>query len=170
VRRATAAVLRRVCLVATAAGLASPPDAAGASTPCDAPTPAVALRHQSPGQIGAGFGVRTHPILGTARMHQGIDYAAPVGDPVVAAATGVVTLAGYSGESGNRVEIAHGGGMVTTYSHLRSAPAVRVGDCVRGGDAIGLIGSTGLAAGPHLHFEVLHEGRPVDPSSLLPAR
>ena len=84
------------------------------------------------------------------------------------AAAGTVISAAYKGEFGNRVEIDHGNGYATSYSHLaRFAPSVKRGDCVAAGTVIGQVGATGLVAGPHLHFEVSRDGEPIDPVPLL---
>jgi murein DD-endopeptidase MepM/ murein hydrolase activator NlpD len=95
-------------------------------------------------------------------MHWGIDIAAPMGTPVVASAAGVVTSAGVARGHGKFVVIAHGGGWVTVYSHL-SVIGVATGARVAQGQWIGWVGRTGVATGPHLHFEVWHRGSPVDP-------
>lgn len=116
------------------------------------------------GRLTSAFGMRRHPILGFARFHRGIDFAAGWGTPVRAAADGVVTDAGWRGGYGRQVRIAHPQSLVTSYAHL-SAMTVAPGSRVRSGDLIGYIGASGLATGPHLHFEVLRGGRPVDPLS-----
>lgn len=125
-----------------------------------------ALVRPVPGQVTSAFGPRTHPILGTVRMHTGIDMSAPYGQAIRAAADGRVILAGGYGGYGNTVMIDHGGGMVTLYAH-QSAIRVRYGDVVDAGQTIGESGSTGLATGPHLHFEVRIGGTPVDPLDYL---
>ena len=114
------------------------------------------------GRITSGFGYRLHPILRFARMHAGIDFGASWGSPVVAAAEGVVVGSGWSGGYGRQVQVAHGSGIVTTYSHM-SGIAASLGQTVRQGQVIGYVGSTGLSTGPHLHFEVRMNGRAVDP-------
>jgi len=114
------------------------------------------------GRITSGFGYRVHPILRFARMHAGIDFGASWGSPVAAAAEGVVVAAGWSGGYGRQVQVAHGSGIVTTYSHM-SGLAASLGDTVRQGQVIGYVGSTGLSTGPHLHFEARVNGRAVDP-------
>lgn len=124
------------------------------------------LMRPVPGPISSSFGPRLHPILGYTRMHTGIDMSAGQGDPIVAAAGGVVILAGYNGGYGNTVMIDHGGGMVTLYAH-QSSLAVVYGQTVATGDLVGYIGSTGLSTGPHLHFEVRLNGSPVDPAPYL---
>ena len=114
------------------------------------------------GRITSGFGMRRHPILRFARFHAGIDFGAAWGSPVVAAAEGQVVGAGWSGGYGRQVRVAHGSGIVTTYSHM-SGIAASPGEMVRQGQVVGYVGSTGLSTGPHLHFEVLMNGRAVDP-------
>ena len=117
------------------------------------------------GRITSGFGMRFHPILHYARMHAGIDFGASWGSPIVAAADGTVVAAGYGGGYGRQVQIAHGGGIVTLYGHMSSI-AASPGEPVRQGQVIGYVGSSGLSTGPHLHFEVKVNGRPVDPMTV----
>jgi len=114
------------------------------------------------GRITSGFGYRVHPILRYARLHAGIDFGAPWGSPIVAAADGQVVGAGYTGGYGRQVRIMHSGGMMTSYSHMSSIIA-QPGMPVRQGQVIGYVGSSGLATGPHVHFEVRIGGRPVNP-------
>lgn len=120
-----------------------------------------------PGAIGSGFGPRRHPILGVVRMHRGVDIGAPSGTPIRAAGPGRVLRAGVAGDYGILVTIDHGNGAETRYAHLSRAH-VAVGDEVVRGDLIGQVGSTGLSTGPHLHFEVRVDGKPVDPAPWLP--
>ncbi len=109
---------------------------------------------------------REHPILGIARAHTGVDFGAPYGAAVYAAAAGQVTEAGEVGGYGNLVVIAHGDGVETRYGHLsRFGPHMVVGARVERGQVIGYVGSTGLSTGPHLHFEVRRGGVPLDPDS-----
>ena len=117
------------------------------------------------GRVTSGFGSRFHPILGYVRMHAGLDLAAAYGSPIVAAADGRVVSAGWAGGYGNLVRIAHAGGLQTMYGHM-SRIAARSGESVRQGQLIGYVGSTGLSTGPHLHYEVLKDGRPVNPASV----
>lgn len=116
-------------------------------------------------QPGAGFGMRTHPLLNRTRLHAGIDWAAPVGTTVVAALLGRVTAAGTGKAYGKRVIVDHGGSYQTVYA-LLDAISVTVGTCVAPGDPIGAVGVTGLTTDPHLHFEVRYDGQPIDPMSL----
>ena len=109
---------------------------------------------------------RMHPILGRVMPHQGTDYAAPQGTEVRAAASGVVTHADRRGGYGKLVEIHHPDGYATRYAHL-SDIGVRNGATVSRGQVIGRVGMTGLATGPHLHFEVRRDGRPTDPEAVL---
>jgi murein DD-endopeptidase MepM/ murein hydrolase activator NlpD len=107
---------------------------------------------------------RFHPILRTWRAHRGVDYAASSGTPVQATADGRVVVRGVSGGYGNLVEIQHANGFRTRYGHLRGfASGVRVGTTVRQGQVIGYVGMTGLATGPHLHYEMLRNGTQIDP-------
>jgi murein DD-endopeptidase MepM/ murein hydrolase activator NlpD len=114
----------------------------------------------------SGYGWREDPIKKRQRFHQGTDFRARRGTPVLAAGAGVVTVAGPRGGYGNFIYVDHGGGVVTRYAHLRRIE-VRLGAEVIAGQRIGQVGSTGRATGPHLHFEVrLHE-RAVDPVTAM---
>jgi len=116
--------------------------------------------------ITSTFGPRVHPIFGTVRMHTGIDFGASTGTPVRAAADGTVVSAGPYGGYGNATIIDHGNGLATLYGH-QSRILVASGQRVTRGQVIGLVGSTGYATGPHLHFEVRVNGTPVDPLPYL---
>jgi murein DD-endopeptidase MepM/ murein hydrolase activator NlpD len=112
----------------------------------------------------SGFGPRMHPILRQVRNHDGVDYAAPTGTPVHAAADGVVAVAGDGGAYGNVVYIDHDGGRQTRYAHLSAfAEGLSSGATVAAGDLVGYVGTTGRSTGPHLHFEVRVDGKAVDP-------
>ena len=117
------------------------------------------------GRVTSGFGNRFHPILGYARMHKGVDLAASYGAPIAAAAPGKVIAAGWAGGYGREVIIAHAGGIQTRYGHM-SRLAAAVGQTVSQGQVIGYVGSSGLSTGPHVHYEVLKNGRPVNPMSV----
>ncbi len=117
------------------------------------------------GHITSGFGMRYHPILHYMRFHSGIDFGAAWGSPIVAAADGKVIAAGWSGGYGREVEVAHGSGIVSLYGHMSSIVA-SPGETVRQGQVIGYVGSSGLSTGPHVHFEVKVNGKPVDPMSV----
>jgi murein DD-endopeptidase MepM/ murein hydrolase activator NlpD len=136
--------------------------------PPDGGQPPVQTRRPAQGdevRLTAGFGMRFHPLLNARRMHTGVDWAAPIGTPVIAAGSGHVVFAAVKGEYGNAIVIDHGGGWQTFYSQLSSIE-VGVGDCVAFGALIGKVGSTGLSSGPHLHFEVRQNGQPIDPLSV----
>lgn len=109
------------------------------------------------------FGMRLHPILKTYKMHTGIDYAAPNGTPIYSMADGKVIVSEYSNGYGNYVVIDHGNGLSTLYSH-NSSNLVSVGEIVKGGQAVAKMGETGYATGPHVHFEVRVNGKPVNPA------
>jgi murein DD-endopeptidase MepM/ murein hydrolase activator NlpD len=117
-------------------------------------------------RVTSGFARRRlHPILGTSRPHLAVDYGAPTGTPVQAVAKGTVTFAGWDEGYGNLVQIRHSGGLATGYAHL-SRIAVRAGTTVDQGAWIGNVGQTGLATGPHLHYMMTKNGKPIDPRSL----
>jgi peptidoglycan hydrolase FlgJ len=119
------------------------------------------------GRPSSGYGMRTDPVHGGEMKHPGFDLAAPTGTKVSAAAEGTVTHAGPAGTYGNLVTIKHASGYETRYAHL-SAVSVHVGDQVAPGTPIGAVGTTGYSTGPHLHFEVRHDGQTIDPAPLLP--
>ncbi|HWV56359.1 MAG TPA: M23 family metallopeptidase, partial [Longimicrobiales bacterium] len=115
------------------------------------------------GYVSSGFSSsRLHPLLDMERAHQGVDISAPRGTPIIATANGRVISAGRRGNYGIMIEIDHGYGYVSRYAHAAMA-YVRPGQWVTRGDTIGEVGSTGLAAGTHVHYEVLVNGRPVNP-------
>ena len=118
------------------------------------------------GPITSPFGPRPHPIYGIVKVHEGIDIGVGMGTPIKAPAAGTVKSAGWQGGYGNATVIDHGGGMATLYGH-QSSFAVRAGQRVNAGDIIGYVGSTGNSTGPHLHFEVRINGRPVNPMGYL---
>jgi murein DD-endopeptidase MepM/ murein hydrolase activator NlpD len=116
----------------------------------------------------SSFGWRLDPFTGRQAFHEGIDFAATVGTPIIAAAGGVVIAAEYHHDFGNMLEVDHGNDIVTRYAHA-SRLLVKVGDIVRRGQHIADIGSTGRSTGPHLHFEVLVKGMPQNPGKFLSA-
>ncbi|HET9097114.1 MAG TPA: peptidoglycan DD-metalloendopeptidase family protein [Candidatus Baltobacteraceae bacterium] len=118
------------------------------------------------GTITSPFGYRRNPFGGGMEFHQGLDIAAPMGTTITAAASGTVISAGWYGGYGNYILIDHGGGMATGYGHC-SQIFVSVGQQVQKGQAIGAVGSTGASTGPHVHFEVRINGKPVDPAAYL---
>lgn len=116
------------------------------------------------GRVTSNFGRRVHPILRYARFHAGIDFGAPYGSPIVAAASGQILSAGWQGGYGRAVKIGHGGGVQTLYGHMSSL-AVAPGQQVAAGQVIGYVGSSGFSTGPHLHYELHRNGTPIDPAS-----
>jgi len=119
------------------------------------------------GPVVSGYGMRMHPILHVWKFHNGIDIAAPCGRPVASPWAGVVTVVATSSGGGNWVRVVHANGLVTSYLHL-SAFSVRVGDHVVAGQQIGLVGTTGMSTGCHLHFSTGVNGTSVDPRTVLP--
>lgn len=131
-----------------------------------------AIRFLKPvqGPVTSGFGLRRHPILGISRHHNGVDIACGVGSEVRAVLPGRVVSAGRAGGYGNLIGIRHDGEITESrYGHL-SRILVSSGRKVRAGDLIGFSGMTGLATGPHLHFELFRQGLPVDPERFLKGR
>ena len=116
-------------------------------------------------RISSGFGSRNHPILGYTRMHKGIDFAVPQGTPVMAAGNGTVSFAGPAGEYGNLVVIDHSNKYATAYAHL-SRFAVHKGDHVSQGEVVAFSGMTGLATGPHLHYEIRIANKATNPATV----
>ncbi len=119
------------------------------------------------GRLVSGFGYRRHPLWGGLHFHSGIDIAAPHGRPIVSADGGEVIFSGFWDGYGKAVVIDHGRGYTTVYGHM-SRIYMQAGQNVEKGQVIGLVGSTGFSTGPHLHFEVRVDGRPVDPLKYLP--
>lgn len=116
------------------------------------------------GVMTSTFGPRKHPILGTVRIHKGVDWAAPTGTPISAAFDGEIVFQGNGGGYGNLVRISHANGRETRYAHMsRFAANTSVGTAVKAGDIIGYIGTTGLSTGPHLHFELYQNSQAIDP-------
>jgi murein DD-endopeptidase MepM/ murein hydrolase activator NlpD len=114
-------------------------------------------------RVASGYGMRIHPVLGIARMHNGLDFAAPQGTPIYSTGNGLIKIAGNTGNGfGNHVVINHGYGYETVYGHMVKVK-VNSGQRVRRGELIGWVGSTGLSSGPHLHYEVHINGHPLNP-------
>jgi len=143
----------------------TPPAAAPAALPAAA-APASASPGEVTDYVTSGFGFRTHPITGDHRFHTGVDLRAAEGAPIRAAAEGVVKSAGPRGGYGNAVEIDHGDGTSTLYAHA-SALLVKPGQRVTRGEPVALVGQTGQATGPHLHFELRRHDHPVDPMAMV---
>ena len=116
--------------------------------------------------LSSSYGWRRHPVTGQYAMHEGLDFAAPRGTPILAASGGVVIESGYKPGYGNLIEVDHGGGLLTRYAHAQRL-LVKQGDVVERGQRIALIGSSGRSTGPHLHFEVRLAGQPLDPKLFL---
>jgi murein DD-endopeptidase MepM/ murein hydrolase activator NlpD len=116
------------------------------------------------GKFRSGFGMRRHPIHKYTKMHRGVDWSAPRGTPIIAAGNGTIIKAGWSSGYGRRIELRHTNGYTTTYNHMTGfAKGMQEGVRVTQGQIIGYVGSTGLSTGPHLHYEVLVNGRYMDP-------
>jgi murein DD-endopeptidase MepM/ murein hydrolase activator NlpD len=118
------------------------------------------------GWLSSHYGYRTDPFNGRKTWHQGIDFAGREGSDIVAVASGVVSWSGERSGYGTMVEVSHGDGLVTRYAHNQKN-LVEIGDLVRRGETIALMGNTGRSTGPHVHFEVFKHGRPVDPASYI---
>ncbi|HEX9259494.1 MAG TPA: M23 family metallopeptidase, partial [Acidimicrobiales bacterium] len=128
------------------------------------PQRGVQLTFPMPGYpVVSRFGMRVQPILGVYRMHEGWDIWANTGTPIKAAGAGTVLWVGYRSGYGNCVILSHGGGVGTVYAHMSSFAEIAVGDSVASLEVIGYVGSTGLSAGPHLHWEVRIDGVAYDP-------
>jgi len=118
-------------------------------------------------RISSTFGMRKHPILGYSRMHKGVDFAASAGTPIFAAGDGVIAILGKQRGYGNYIRIKHNAQYATAYAHMsRFAKGLQQGSKVRQGDVIGYVGSTGMATGPHLHYEVLVGNTQINPMSV----
>ncbi len=120
------------------------------------------------GWLSSNFGKRTDPFTGRPARHEGLDFAGKLGADIIAVASGVVTWSGQRSGYGNLVEINHGNGFATRYGHCQKN-LVKVGQAVKRGQIIAKMGSSGRSTGPHVHFEVLRNGNPVDPSRYLTA-
>lgn len=118
-------------------------------------------------EIFSGFGERVHPVLGKKMQHTGVDFVSNDGDRIISTESGIVEYAGFhSKERGNFVVIKHDELFTTTYSHLKEM-SVKTGDQVQKGQSIGLVGNTGLSTKSHLHYEIIKNGEPVDPTTYL---
>ena len=118
-------------------------------------------------RLSSSFGMRKHPILGYNKMHRGTDFAAPSGTPIMASGSGTVTRARWCGGGGNCVKIKHNSTYETIYAHMKSfAKGIKEGKKVKQGQIIGYVGSTGLSTGPHLHYEVIVNGKKVNSQKL----
>jgi murein DD-endopeptidase MepM/ murein hydrolase activator NlpD len=118
-------------------------------------------------RLSSSFGMRKHPILGYNKMHRGTDFAAPSGTPIMASGSGTITRARWCGGGGNCVKIKHNSTYETIYAHMKAfAKGIREGKKVKQGQVIGYVGSTGLSTGPHLHYEVLVNGKKVNSQKL----
>ena len=151
------------------------PVAAAPLAPPPAPEPVALVAFQSPlpgHAINSPFGLRQMPWEDAGRLHAGIDIAAPFGEPVLAAADGVITRAGVTPGYGRMVEITHAEGLVTRYAHLDAVtPGLRRGQPVKAGVPVGEVGSSGVSSGPHLHFEIRdRDDRPLNPLYFLGRR
>lgn len=114
--------------------------------------------------VTSRFGMREHPILGYSAMHTGVDFGAPMGTPILAAGNGKVAMAGFNGGYGLYVKLQHTADIGTGYGHMsRLGPGIKPGVTVRQGQVIGFVGATGMATGPHLHYEFYRGGHPVNP-------
>ncbi len=118
-------------------------------------------------RLSSSYGKRKHPILGYTKMHTGTDFAAPTGTPIMASGDGKVTKAGWCGGGGNCVKIKHNSKYQTVYAHMsKFGRGIKKGKRVKQGQVIGYVGSTGLSTGPHLHYEVIENGRKVNSQKL----
>ncbi|HUH34985.1 MAG TPA: M23 family metallopeptidase [Moheibacter sp.] len=115
-------------------------------------------------RLASGFGMRMHPILKIGKLHAGTDFSANIGTPIYATGDGKVKLAGRHGSYGNTVIINHGYGYETLYAHMSRIKS-KNGQSVKRGDIIGYVGNSGLSTGPHLHYEIHKDGKPIDPVS-----
>ncbi len=118
-------------------------------------------------RLSSSYGMRKHPILGFNKMHTGTDFAAPEGTPIMASGSGTITRAKWCGGGGNCIKIKHNSTYETVYAHMKNfAKGMRVGKKVRQGQIIGYVGSTGMSTGPHLHYEVIVNGKKTNSQTL----
>jgi len=149
------------------APVAVPPPATGAdvgAAPSSGSGGRIPMVRPHPGPTTSGYGPRTAPTAGASSYHRGLDIDGDTGDPIVAAAGGTVIRSFYSSGYGNRVEIDHGDGIVTSYSHMQNGSRVPTGRRIATGERVGLMDTTGISTGSHLHFEVIVNGTKVDPA------
>jgi len=149
---------------ATAAPSLTSPDNSGKAGGHDIEISDLQLPVQAP--ISSSFGMRKDPFSRQTKFHKGVDLAAPEGMAVMPALPGTVVSAGYENGYGNTVLVQHSGGLQTRYAHLGSVK-VRIGEAITSEDVLGTVGNTGRSTGSHLHFEVIQNGTPVDPSASL---
>ena len=118
-------------------------------------------------RLSSSFGQRKHPVSGFNAMHKGVDFAAPLGTPIIAAGSGVILESGWKGSFGRYIRIKHNATYDTAYAHMKSiAPRIRVGAYVKQGEVIGFVGSTGRSTGAHLHYEIMVNNRQVNPMTV----
>ena len=118
-------------------------------------------------RLSSSFGMRKHPILGYNKMHKGTDFAAPKGTPVMASGNGKIIKARWCGGGGNCIKIKHNSTYSTVYAHLSAfARGIKSGKRVKQGEVIGYVGSTGMSTGPHLHYEVIENGKKINSQTL----
>jgi murein DD-endopeptidase MepM/ murein hydrolase activator NlpD len=118
-------------------------------------------------RLSSRFGMRKHPISGFNKMHRGTDFAAPKGTPIMASGDGVITSAKWCGGGGNCIKIKHNSTYSTVYAHmLKFAGGIKPGVRVKQGRVIGYVGSTGISTGPHLHYEVIVNGKKINSQTL----
>jgi murein DD-endopeptidase MepM/ murein hydrolase activator NlpD len=141
-------------------------EAMAALVPSPIPDITVLTTEPIPQTLSSGYGWRDDPIRHTWRFHSGTDFPADYGTPVLAAGTGKVIFAGRFSGYGNCVQIDHGNGVITLYGHMRKIE-VKKDQILSAGDRVGQVGSTGRATGPHLHFEIRLDNRPVDPVAAM---
>ena len=127
----------------------------------------ISTRPVAGARISSRFGYRIHPIYGKRHLHTGVDFRAPQGTPIRAAGSGVVIVKGWRGGYGRYLRIRHNGSYATAYAHLRGyAKGISPGAHVKSGQIVGYVGSSGISTGSHLHFEVLKDGKHIDPMTL----
>lgn len=167
-------VVLALCVITLAhAALPRAEPQAAAATPPPEPLVLVAFQSPLPGHaVNSPFGLRRLPWEDAGRLHAGVDIAAPFGEPVLAAADGVVTRAGAAAGYGRVVEITHAAGLVSRYAHLGAvSPALKRGQVIKAGLPVGRVGSSGVSTGPHLHFEIRdRHDRPLNPLYFLGRR